>query len=102
MNFETIEFNVEDGVARLTLNRPDKLNSFNAQMHDEVREALRTVTRDDDIRCLLLSGNGRGGIDFFPDGTSTGGRITLALEGRNRRIDIEWLTGRIRVAEDEP
>ena len=60
MNFETIEFSVEDGVARLTLNRPDKLNSFNAQMHDEVREAIKTVAADDDIRCLLLSGNGRG------------------------------------------
>lgn len=50
----------------------------------------------------LLSGDSRGGIDFFPDGTSTGGRVTLALEGRSLRIDIEWLTGRIRVAENTP
>ncbi len=60
MNFETIEFDVENGVARLTLNRPDKLNSFNAQMHDEVREAMKTVIGDEGVRCLLLSGNGRG------------------------------------------
>ena len=39
MTFETIEFSVEDGLARLTLNRPDKLNSFNTQMHEEVRGA---------------------------------------------------------------
>lgn len=58
--FETIEFSVEDGLARLTLNRPDKLNSFNTQMHDEVRAAIKTVRRDDSIRCLLLSANGRG------------------------------------------
>jgi len=60
MTFETIEFDVADGIARLTLNRPDKLNSFNAQMHDEVREAMQQVSQDSDIRCLPLSANGRG------------------------------------------
>lgn len=60
MTFTTIEFVSEDGLARLTLNRPDKLNSFNAVMHEEVREAMKTVQRDDSIRCLLISGNGRG------------------------------------------
>ena len=60
MNFETIEFGVEHGVARLMLNRPDKLNSVNAQMHDELREVMKSVFREPDIRCLLLGGNGRG------------------------------------------
>jgi 2-(1,2-epoxy-1,2-dihydrophenyl)acetyl-CoA isomerase len=60
MTFTTIEFVIEDGLARLTLDRPDRLNSFNAQMHEEVREAMETVQRDDSIRCLLISGNGRG------------------------------------------
>jgi len=59
MTFTTIEFVIEDGLARLTLNRPDRLNSFNAQMHEEVRAAMETVQRDDGIRCLLISGNGR-------------------------------------------
>jgi len=59
MTFTTIEFVIEDGLARLTLNRPDRLNSFNAQMHEEVRAAMGTVQRDDGIRCLLISGNGR-------------------------------------------
>ncbi len=59
-SFETIEFGVDGGLARLTLNRPDRLNSFNTQMHEEVRAALATVEGDDDIRCLLLSGRGRG------------------------------------------
>jgi 2-(1,2-epoxy-1,2-dihydrophenyl)acetyl-CoA isomerase len=60
MTYTTIEFVCEDGLARLTLNRPDKLNSFNAVMHEEVRAAMKTVQRDDGIRCLLISGNGRG------------------------------------------
>ena len=44
----------------------------------------------------------RGGIDFFPDGSSTGGRVTLSTGGREMHVDIEWLTGRIRVAEITP
>jgi len=59
MTFTTIEFVIEDALARLTFNRPDRLNSFTAQMHEEVREAMQTVQRDDGIRCLLISGNGR-------------------------------------------
>ncbi len=59
-SFTTIEFEIETGLARLTLNRPDRLNSFNAQMHREVRAALRTVRRDESVRALLISGNGRG------------------------------------------
>lgn len=59
-SFETIRFEVEDGAATITLNRPDKLNSFNEAMHRELREALRIVDKDDDIRALLVTGAGRG------------------------------------------
>jgi 2-(1,2-epoxy-1,2-dihydrophenyl)acetyl-CoA isomerase len=60
MTFSTIEFDCADGVANLTLNRPDRLNSFNTMMHSEVREALDRVRDDDAVRCLLLTGRGRG------------------------------------------
>ena len=60
MNFENIEFSINNGVAKLVLNRPDSLNSFNTQMHAEMREALKTVVKDKQIRCLLITGNGRG------------------------------------------
>ena len=43
MSYETILFSVEKGIARLTLNRPEKLNSFNVLMHTEVRQALERV-----------------------------------------------------------
>ena len=59
-DFETIDFSVEAGVATLTLNRPERLNSLNQQMHQEIRAALKQVRVDEDIRCLLLTGNGRG------------------------------------------
>ncbi|MCY1347830.1 1,2-epoxyphenylacetyl-CoA isomerase [compost metagenome] len=60
MTFEHILFSIEDGVALLSLNRPEQLNSFNAQMHGEVREALRQVRQNPDVRVLLLTGEGRG------------------------------------------
>ncbi|HEY5712227.1 MAG TPA: 2-(1,2-epoxy-1,2-dihydrophenyl)acetyl-CoA isomerase PaaG [Allosphingosinicella sp.] len=57
MAYETIDFKLEDGVARLTLNRPDRLNSFTVQMHEEVADALASLG---DARCLVLTGAGRG------------------------------------------
>jgi len=49
-----------DGVARLTLNRPDKLNSFTRLMHSDLREALDVIESDPAIRAVVLSGAGRG------------------------------------------
>ena len=60
MSYETILFAIEDGVARLTLNRPDKLNSFNVPMHLEVRDALARIAADKTARVLVLTGAGRG------------------------------------------
>ena len=59
MAFETILFGIEDGIARLTLNRPDKLNSFNVKMHEEVRHALSSASAEG-ARVLVLTGAGRG------------------------------------------
>ncbi len=59
MEFHHILFSVEAGIARLTLNRPDKLNSFNTDMHAELRVALDRIQDDASIRVLVLSGAGR-------------------------------------------
>src|SRR5215210_5016523 len=57
MDYETIDFKTEGSVARITLNRPDRLNSFTVQMHEEVRDALAGLG---DARVLVLTGAGRG------------------------------------------
>lgn len=62
-SFETIRFDVSERVATLTLNRPDRLNSFNERMHAEVREALAQVEagrQAGTVRVLLITGAGRG------------------------------------------
>ena len=60
MTFQHILFSIEDGVALLSLNRPEQLNSFNTAMHLEVREALKQVRQSGQARVLLLTGEGRG------------------------------------------
>jgi 2-(1,2-epoxy-1,2-dihydrophenyl)acetyl-CoA isomerase len=59
-SFETVRLDVADGVATLTLNRPDRLNSFTAAMHGEVRVAIDEAAGDPAVRCLVLTGAGRG------------------------------------------
>ncbi|MDP9007633.1 MAG: 2-(1,2-epoxy-1,2-dihydrophenyl)acetyl-CoA isomerase PaaG [Pseudomonadota bacterium] len=59
MSYETILLEVDGGIARLTLNRPDKLNSFNTQMHREIRHALSSESITS-ARVLVLTGAGRG------------------------------------------
>ena len=60
MTFNSINYDVNQGVAILTLNRPDTLNSFTREMHEEVQQVMAAVRNDKSIRCLLLTGNGRG------------------------------------------
>jgi 2-(1,2-epoxy-1,2-dihydrophenyl)acetyl-CoA isomerase len=58
VSYQTILFDITAGVARLTLNRPERLNSFNSQMHAEVRAALAALAGSP-ARVLVLSGAGR-------------------------------------------
>ncbi|NOX82790.1 MAG: 2-(1,2-epoxy-1,2-dihydrophenyl)acetyl-CoA isomerase [Alphaproteobacteria bacterium] len=60
MSYETIIFSIDNGAARLTLNRPDRLNSFTVQMHSEVSKALDQTESDKTVRTMLITGAGRG------------------------------------------
>ncbi|MGX5021900.1 2-(1,2-epoxy-1,2-dihydrophenyl)acetyl-CoA isomerase PaaG [Enterobacter sp. UPMP2060] len=57
---ECILSHVEQGVMTITLNRPERLNSFNDVMHQQLAECLKQAERDDTVRCLLITGAGRG------------------------------------------
>lgn len=59
MSYQNIVFAIHDGIAELTLNRPDRLNAFNQAMHAEVRDAMGNVRADRSVRVLVLTGAGR-------------------------------------------
>ncbi|MEX1036348.1 MAG: enoyl-CoA hydratase-related protein [Sneathiella sp.] len=72
MTYATIKFDVQDGVAKITLNRPDKLNAFSDEMHEELR-AIMPVLKGSDVRAILITGEGRAfgaGADLSPGSLS--------------------------------
>lgn len=60
MDFEQIQYGVEDRIARITLNRPEQLNAFTDRMGRELVEAFDRVDEDDEVRVLVVTGAGRG------------------------------------------
>ncbi len=86
MSYENILFDVSGGVARLTFNRPERLNSFNAAMHAEVRAALAAL-RTAAARVLVITGAGRGfcaGQDLNDRAVSPGGAAPDLAESIER------------------
>lgn len=61
------------------------------------RLAVHLVTADQE-----LSSESRGGIRFFADGSSTGGRVSVSYGERGYDIGVDWLTGRIRIQQTQP
>lgn len=57
--YETIIYEVEDGVAVITLNRPEVLNAFNTKMNSELKDALRRASEDPEVRAIIITGAGR-------------------------------------------
>jgi 2-(1,2-epoxy-1,2-dihydrophenyl)acetyl-CoA isomerase len=60
LEFETVALELQEGVAWLTLNRPDALNAVTPQLGEELRAAVEQVAADRDVRALVLTGAGRG------------------------------------------
>jgi 2-(1,2-epoxy-1,2-dihydrophenyl)acetyl-CoA isomerase len=59
MEFKTIRYSVTGAVATLALNRPERLNALNAEVHADIRGALDQVEKNDALRCLVITGEGR-------------------------------------------
>jgi 2-(1,2-epoxy-1,2-dihydrophenyl)acetyl-CoA isomerase len=60
MLYETLLYEEDNGVANIALNRPKKLNAFDGTMHDDLYRALGDAAEDEEIRCIVVRGEGRG------------------------------------------
>ncbi|MET0249364.1 MAG: crotonase/enoyl-CoA hydratase family protein [Sphingobium sp.] len=94
MQFETILYEVADHVATITLNRPDRLNAYNSQMMADIIAALDLSDADDDVRCVIFTGAGRGfcaGADLEA-GAATFDYAKGSVKGGAVRADgsIDW------------
>lgn len=75
MTYETLKYEVEDGVLLLTLNRPDQLNAFNLTMAHELVEAFRQASEDETVGAIVVTGSGRAfcaGMDLSREGNVFG------------------------------
>ena len=79
MAYETIRYEVADGIATLTLSRPEKMNAFTTGMLNEMLDALDRVDADDDVRAVIVTGEGRA---FCAGADLSGGAKTFDYENR--------------------
>jgi 2-(1,2-epoxy-1,2-dihydrophenyl)acetyl-CoA isomerase len=99
--FSTLLYELEEGVAKITLNRPERLNAMNEAMLKELNQALRQASEDQNVRCVVLTGAGRGfcvGADVqeLKERYERGEELSL---GQNLRLLFSPLIERIRTAE---
>ncbi len=93
MLYEFIKYEASDGIGRVTLNRPEKLNALSPQLQAELIECLTDADEDPDIRVITLKGAGRAfcaGYDITPPQTDEDREITEARRG-NIRSDMQRL-----------
>jgi len=60
VKFNAILLDIAEGIATITLNRPDRLNSFTGEMHAELKQAMQIIQADHSVRVLVITGAGRG------------------------------------------
>ncbi len=77
MAYETVLYDVTDGICTVTLNRPDKLNAWTRQMHADLKDAMHTAGAASDVRAIILTGAGRG----FCAGADMGGLKATSESG---------------------
>jgi enoyl-CoA hydratase/carnithine racemase len=82
MSYNTIRYDVADGILTLTLHRPEKLNAFTREMLSEMIDAFDRADADDAVRCIIVTGEGRA---FCAGADLSSGGSTFDADGRDDR-----------------
>ena len=90
MSFKAIKTNVDQRVLTVTFSRPDRLNAFNGDMQKELIDVFTRVNSDDEVRAVIVTGEGRG----FCAGADLGrGADTFNVDKRETRAQTLWRDG---------
>ena len=92
MAYETIIYEKADRIARITLNRPEKLNALSVQLRSEIVDAVKDAERDEDVNVIIAKGAGRAfssGYDISP--STRRQEYMRQAEQRNIRQDIDGM-----------
>lgn len=84
-SYEDILYGVDDGVATITLNRPDKLNAWTAAMENSMRRAIGEAAKDEGVKAVIITGAGRG----FCAGADMAGLQKIDAKGDGRKRIVE-------------
>ncbi|WP_394561238.1 crotonase/enoyl-CoA hydratase family protein [Aquipseudomonas alcaligenes] len=92
MNYSAIDWQLDDGLLKLTLNRPEQMNAFTIEMANELEHAFNRASLDDDVRVILVTGAGRAfcaGMDLSKEGNVFGldESLTPSLADMHERLD---------------
>ena len=82
MNYKAILYEVDDNILTITLNRPEKLNAFNADMQNDLINAIDRADKDDEVKAIIFTGSGRG---FCAGADLSAGKDTFNMEAREDR-----------------
>ncbi len=103
MSYQSIIYEVKEGVGLITLNRPDRLNAWNHEIETELREVMSEASIDGDVKAVVITGAGRGfcaGADMSDLSDSTGEDSDSLRESQRARLQYAPTEGQLELPSD--
>ena len=103
MSYQSIIYEVKEGVGLITLNRPDRLNAWNHEIETELREVMSEASIDGNVKAVVLTGAGRGfcaGADMSDLSDSTGEDSDSMRESERTRLQHAPTEGQLELPSD--
>ena len=103
MSYNSISYEVEEGVGLITLNRPDRLNAWNTEIEKELRDVMQSASVSDDVRAIVITGAGRGfcaGADMSDLSDSSSEDSDSKRELERKRLQQSPMEGQLELPGD--
>ena len=103
MSYQSILYEVKEGVGLITLNRPDRLNAWNHEIETELHEVMSEASIDGDVKAIVITGAGRGfcaGADMSDLSDSTGEDSDSMRESQRARLQHTPMEGQLELPSD--